>query len=104
MTRGNGDRALIDRLPGDVRKIAELCGLDTALLICREFGGTRPYIPKLDDLYREVRDAKIRADYDAGGVTVAMLARRYKLSERQIFNILGCPPEEDKNFSLPLAD
>jgi len=34
------------------------------------------------------RNRRIRAEYDAG-VGVAELARKYDLSERQIWNILG---------------
>lgn len=83
------DAELIARLPGDLRRIADVVGLHPALEIARELGGVPLYIPKLDDLYREVRDAKIRAEYDGGETIAKDIALKYRLTERQIFTILG---------------
>ncbi len=85
---------LIARLPETLREIAELCGVENAFKIARKFGGTRPYIPKLDDITREIRDARIRADYDSGNFTAAQLARKHDLTERMIFYILGVEPDQ----------
>lgn len=91
---------LIARLPGDLRRIAEVAGLDAALKIANELGGVPLYIAKLDDLYREVRDAKIRAEYDGSGKTGKDLALKYNLTERQIWTILGREEETLPLFPL----
>ena len=92
---------LIERLPGTLKRIAEECGLDAALKIAKLFGGTHPFIPKLDAFYREGRNQRIRVQYEAGGVTAAQLALQHGLTERQIFTILGEEPETPPP-SLPL--
>jgi Mor family transcriptional regulator len=90
----------MSRLSGELKRFAELIGIENTLLIAREFGGAYLYIPKLDGLAREIRDASIRCDFDSGR-TVRELARRHNLTERHIYTILGVQPEEDKSFSLP---
>jgi glyceraldehyde 3-phosphate dehydrogenase len=56
------------------------------------FGGTVLYIPKCDGATRAARDAAIVAAYDAG-VSVQELARRYRLTERWVYEIIGRPAE-----------
>jgi Mor family transcriptional regulator len=93
---------ILARLPGNLRRIAELVGIENALKISDEFGGLELFIPKGDDFRRAVRDADIRAAYD-GGIKVRILARRYSLTERQIYNILGVQPEEELSLPFDLA-
>lgn len=97
------ENKILEKLPGDLRRIAELAGLDATLKIVKEFGGAYLYIPKLDGLFREVRDASIREEFDKGK-SVRELARKHDLTDRQIYNILGVQPEDDKTFSLPFID
>ncbi|GAB4209909.1 MAG: hypothetical protein Fur0019_17270 [Tibeticola sp.] len=52
------------------------------------YGGTTVYVPKCDGSARAARDAAIRAAYDAGE-SVQSLARRHRLSERWVWEILG---------------
>ncbi len=85
-------------LKGDLRKIAEVAGLEAAMKIGSAFRGTSLYINGLDGLKRKVRDEEIRRAYEAG-TKVRSLSRRYGLSERQIRRILGEEPED----KLPLA-
>lgn len=54
----------------------------------RYAGGDTVYIPKCDGAARARRDAEIRAAYDRGE-RVQDLARRYSLTERWIYEILG---------------
>lgn len=96
------DDKLISRLPETLREIADLCGVENALKIAKKFGGTRPYIPKLDDITREVRDARIREEYDSGKYTIERLATRHRLCIRQISYILGEEPTEAPP-TLPLS-
>lgn len=103
MTANND--AILNRLNGDFRRVAEIVGVENALKLAQEFGGLWISIPKLDNLKREIRDAKIRAIYDhtedkTG--TVRSLARKHDLTARQIYNILGVAPAEECNFTLPL--
>ena len=92
---------LIDRLPADIRRLAEIAGVDAALKFCSECGGTWIYIPKLDGLRRELRDQAIRESFD-NGRSVRELCRDHNLSDRQIYTILNSEPAEGKSFTLPL--
>ncbi len=87
------DDKLIERLPGNLQIIAERLGLKAAIEISKLFGGTHPYIPKLDDFYREIRDQQIREEYDRNKTTAATLALKHGLTERHIWTILGTEPE-----------
>ncbi|MBF0424313.1 MAG: hypothetical protein HQL66_00630 [Magnetococcales bacterium] len=53
------------------------------------FGSEWPYIPSGAAHLRRLRDREIRAVYDAGGISADGLARRYRLSNRQVWNILS---------------
>jgi len=90
----------IARLPEIMRIIAEGGGLDTALRIAKEFGGGHIYIPKLDDFIREIRDDRIRREVEAGA-TVSAVARRYLITERQVYRILT--GEASAQETLPLS-
>lgn len=92
---------LIDMLPRDLRAIAEIVGLEAALKIGRRFRSTWVYVGELDHIEREIRDEKIREQYDAG-TSARDLALKNHLSERQIWNILGKVPEDPE--PLPLFD
>jgi len=99
------EAAILNRLSGDFRRIAEIVGVENALRLSREFGGECVSIPKLGRLRRAVRNTAIRAEYDRAsdktGV-VRRLARRYDLTTAQIYNILGEQPEGDDPPSLPV--
>jgi Mor family transcriptional regulator len=107
MAETANDQAILDRLNGDFRRVAELIGLDNALRISAEFGGLWISVPKLDSLKREVRDRVIRETYDKAQKTqkthvVRSLAREHDLTARQIYNILGVQPADDAELTLPL--
>lgn len=99
------DAAILQRLNGDFRRLAEIIGVENALMVSKEFGGLWISIPKLDDLRREERNATIREQYDRAEEktdTVRSLARRHNLTSRQIYNILGIQPENETSLVLPL--
>jgi Mor family transcriptional regulator len=81
----------ITALMGDLRRIAESIGVEAALRLSRDFGGTALFIPKLRRLHLEERDRQIRKDYDAG-IKPRRLSMKYNLSERQIWSILKKRP------------
>lgn len=53
-------------------------------------GGDVLYVPKCDGAARARRNAEIRAAYDAGE-SVQSLARRHRITERWVYEILGSP-------------
>ncbi|GAB4112861.1 MAG: hypothetical protein Fur0019_19270 [Tibeticola sp.] len=61
-------------------------------------GGDVLYIPQCAGAARAARDAAIRAAYDAGE-RVQDIARRYRLTERWVYEILG-RPQEDRQGAL----
>lgn len=79
---------LIDKLPGDLKRIAELTGIEASIKIAREFKGTCLYISSIDNFMREIRDLRIRQDFDRG-IAIKRLAIKYSLTERWIRNILN---------------
>jgi len=87
------DAEIIEHLPGDLKDLAELVGVEAALLIAERYAGTYIKIPKCDGLRRDVRNKRIRADYDTGRYTLRSLALKYKLTDRQITNILSAVDE-----------
>lgn len=90
----------IEELSGDLRLLAEIVGVRKALEIAEFFGGTPVQLYNFKKWILRHRDQQIRAEYDAGGITVIELARRHDLSERQTYNILGQEPGEDRQLRL----
>jgi len=82
LTRGEGPME-----PDTARRVA----VRIVARLCREHGGTSPYIPKGDALERAIRDATLWADYDYttdGPRGVRALARRENLTEVHVYRIL----------------
>ena len=65
-------------------------GLDKAQILVDYYGGTYPYIPRLAEVLRHNRNREIIQKFE-DGVSARRLARRYKLSIRQIWYILKQP-------------
>lgn len=90
----------IEELRGDLRMLAELIGVRKALEISELFAGTTACFFGHRRYLLRWRDQRIRAEYDQGGISVTELARKYQLSERQVYTILGQQPGEDKQMKL----
>lgn len=69
-----------------VQHLGEEIGDANALRLANHFSGVRLHVPKCDKAARQVRDDEIRAGLDKG-VPAHTLARRFKLTERQIWSI-----------------
>jgi Mor family transcriptional regulator len=82
----------IEDLPGDLRTLAEEVGVLNTLRIVQRFRSTPIYVCNLDAWRIRWRDQCIRQEYDRG-VKVPEIARRYGLSERWVWAILGRPDE-----------
>ncbi len=78
-----------DMLPPKQKEIADIIGIIPTLKLCEVYGGSRDvYIPKNDDVRRQLRDRQIRADYVKGGYKVAHLQKLYNLSDRSVQKII----------------
>lgn len=100
MSKKNRDQSdIIKRLPGDLREVAGLIGLEATMLLVERYGGTYIHVPKCDELLREIRNKKIRDLYDSGNYDIRALAVMFKLTDRHISTILS---ETDEEVPLPL--
>ena len=79
--------------------LADVVGVDAADVLVRRFGGDELYIPRCAAALQAARDAAIndtfvvetRAGRSSADV-VSVLARRYKLSDRRVWDILKTLP------------
>ena len=90
----------IEVLHGDLRILAERCGVRDALEISELFNSTPARFYGHDRWIRRWRDQQMRAEYDLGGISVIDLARKYGVSERHTYNILGMQPGEERQLKL----
>ena len=79
---------ILKYLGGDLKRLAEVAGVEAALRISRAFRGTTLYISDTEGLERIRRDENIRNDYHSG-LTVRVLAKKYSLSERGVWKVLN---------------
>lgn len=90
--------------------LAEVVGVDAADVLTMHFGGDVLSIPKCAAAMRGMRDRRLRADFDRltrkmGSTDAAgELARRFSLTERQVWRILKQSDvvEETRRVPLPL--
>lgn len=90
---------IISKLPGDLREVAELVGVENTVRLVERYGGTYIRVPKCDELLRDIRNKKIRDLYDTGNYDIRALAVKFKLTDRHISTILS---ETDEEVPLPL--
>lgn len=89
------------------RRLCEIIGKEIATALCREYGGVSLYIPNCRSTIMDARDAELIAFRNAlakQGITereiVEKLARRYQLSDRQVWRILKRVPCQTANAPL----
>ena len=87
MTNGNLREIRLDDIPESYRDIAEKMGIDNFINLCELCGGITLYLPKVETLKLGGRDREIRSRFDGGNYK--MLARQFRLSERQIRKIIN---------------
>ena len=82
---------------GEVRYnvLADVVGVDAADALVKRFGGDELYVPRCAAALQAARDAEINEAFVAGtragrsaADVVFSLARRYKLSDRRVWDIL----------------
>ena len=69
----------IEELPEPYQTVARKVGIETALILAREFGGSAIYFLKLDRLLVEARNKKIRSEFN--GMNHRELAKKYNLTD-----------------------
>ncbi|WP_195282239.1 Mor transcription activator family protein [Harryflintia acetispora] len=82
----------IDQLPEPYQTIAYSIGVENTLKVADLLQGTGAYFPKLDSLLADIRNEKIRKEYN--GFNTKELARKYDLSERWIYEIIRGETDE----------
>jgi Mor family transcriptional regulator len=87
-------------LSGDLRMVANLVGVRMALKISELFDGTPARLYGHRRWLLGWRDKIIREEYDNGEISGVDLARKYGLSDRQIWNILGKVEGDDRQLRL----
>lgn len=78
----------LEILPESFKYIAELIGLEKAIVIVKNFGGSTIYIPKIDCCDRHNRNTKIVEDYRLG-LTYSQLSIKYNLTSVSVRNIIS---------------
>lgn len=63
-------------------------GKEAAAKICAHYGGSHLWIPKNEADLLRLRNGQIAQDR-AAGTTINALAQKWRLTDRQIYNILG---------------
>ncbi len=96
-------RPAIDDLPSDMQVMAAALEEDfpgqsvqIVLSLAQRIGGGWYYVQKLDKLSKDWRNDTIRAMYDTGTYTAKALSRTWRLSLRQIQNIIAQPDSTKK--------
>ena len=74
-----------EMLPEPYDYYAGLIGMDNFYKLSKELGGTALYIPKTESLFRELRNKKIKEEFNGGNYKD--LALKYGLSERFVREI-----------------
>lgn len=79
----NNYEITLKNIPEQYRDIAELFGIDVFLKLCDLTGGDLFYLPTRENLFKEIRNEKIKEEY-LSGISVKKLSQRYALSGRWI--------------------
>ncbi len=86
-------------LYGEQRELAEAIGIDTYIKLVKTFGGCSIYVGKEDKINSIIRDKNIKAEFN--GYNYKDLAKKYRLSERRIRDILG---DDNDNLQISIFD
>lgn len=82
------DELTLDMIPeGLYHKIAEAIGVQNFVTLTEITGGTTFYLPKTESLFRPIRDAKIKEDFD--GCNHHELAIKYNVTDSWVRQLCG---------------
>lgn len=82
------NKVTYDMLNEKQKDIADVIGVEATLKLCEVYGGDPLYLPKNDDVQRELRDREIRKLYGEQNYKSSYLKKQYGLSGRTIRNIV----------------
>lgn len=82
-------------LPPQYQDLVRVIGLEATIRLCREYGGTDTYIPKIDGLLTAQKRELIRREWN--GYNGEALARKYGMSVRWIRQIV----KDGKHPAIP---
>lgn len=88
-----------EQLPHPYHQFVGAVGIKGALLIAEQFGGTYVYFPKVEGAIRKARDKLIQKEFD--GTNYKQLARKYKLSESWIREIVDT--KDENQLEMPFG-
>lgn len=88
---GDDVRHLLDEIEcGDLPKawqtLADSIGMVNVIKLCKVFGGTSLYVPKLDSIIAPAKRRVISKEFN--GNNHKDLAKRFELSERSVYDIV----------------
>jgi len=90
----------IAELSGDLHHMAEIMApvvgderltVRAVLAVAFSYCGGGVHFLGVGEITRKIRNRRIRAEYDHGVISGPQLARKYRLSDRHIWTILGGP-------------
>lgn len=88
-----------DMLPEPYAYYANIIGMDNFCKMAEKLGGTTIYIPKYDSIFRNLRNEKIKKEFN--GYNYQELAIKYDVCERTVRNICdGVTPVIDGQITL----
>lgn len=87
LTKSLLDDVRMEDLSGESVEMAAQLGLESFKNLVCHFGGSNPYIPRLESIIIKARNRKIRKEYD--GTNARQLGRKYGISERYIRSTLS---------------
>ncbi len=83
-----GVRLYVPKVVRQSGKLAKLLGMPAAEALSARCGGGRIEVPLAPNLGRAIRDEEIRS-LDASGYTVAEVARRLRIHQRTVYQVLS---------------
>ena len=100
---GEDVRRLLDEidccdLPESWQTLAESIGVVNVIKLCKVFGGTSLYVPKLDSIVAPAKRRVISKEFT--GSNHKELAKRFELSERSVYDIVSADEYQKNQLSL----
>lgn len=77
------------------KQIAGVIGVENTVKLAAMFQGTPLYFPKFDNVINEIRNSRIRSEYEQGA-TYKELAIKYDLTERWVYEIIKGEIDENQ--------
>ena len=78
----NPEKLSVDEVNEQYRWIAELIGVDNLIVLCENAGGSSPYIPKMENLFKNVKYSELISKFN--GYNIRELAQEFGVSTRTV--------------------